>query len=487
MLSKLRLFCQITVFLGIIAVTYLNHYENQKVKYGGQHMIKESRILTAIDRVAGKWNNRQKVMRFVQGDVWAAQIGNIKITDPLSFLGNLARTKRFYALLFFAAVIPVIATIIFGKVFCGWICPMGLLFEMNDKLRNYLIKHGVPLPRWSVPGWFKYVVLGVGLITGLLFGVHYFFIIYPPKLVSGEIYFWITRSAFSFGMLFIFCYLAVELLAAPRVWCRSLCPGGALYTLLNRFRFIRIKNDLKKCTNCGICDRICPYQINPSKGHLSAECDHCSICVDQCPVDTLTFIAGPDREVLPQETKNRAALEAAKAAVAVFIVLSCLGMGTEAFAHHIRGLPHYGYSDNYPQTPTYEELRAVDDWEINFSFIRIFETKVCDLAVYIRNVKTGKPYQGTVTFHVYGQSEKPEDTHPFDTLLDPTNTFRVQWVYEEDGIYIMRVRFKDEQKVYVEEFKMQMGEVGFNFLWLILPGAVILILILMVFFNRRKG
>lgn len=156
-----------------------------------------------------------------------------------------------------------------------------------------------------------------------------------------------------------------------------------------------------------------------------------------------------------------------------------------AQAHHIRGLPHYGYSDNYPQTPTYEEIRIIDDWQINFSFIKIFETKNCDLAVYIKNVPTGKPYQGKVTFQVFGNQDDPKDTHPFDSMLDPTNTFRVGWVYEKDGIYTLRIVFNDGVKDYVEDFKMQMGQVSFNYLWLVLPGSIVCILILMVLFKRK--
>ncbi len=487
MITKLRLATQITIFLAIIVVTYLNHYENQKVKYGWQHVIGESVILTGIDKVAGKWENRSEVMKYVQGDVWAAQIGGVKIVDPLAFLGNLARTKKVYGLLFFAALIPIVLTLLLGKVFCSWICPMGLLFEMNDKLRGFLIKRGVPLFQWAIPYWIKYVILAGGLISGVLLGAHFFFVIYPPKLVSGEIYFWVTRASFSAGMLFIFAYLAVELIFAPRIWCRSFCPGGAVYTLLSRFRLIRIKNDLKNCTNCGICDKLCPYGLMPSKSHLSPECDHCSICISKCPVQTLSFIAGQDRGVaVNNKTKNnKKKLQTLRLIIGFFISLTVLFLGTNVDAHHIRGLPHYGYADNYPQTPTYEEIRSVGDWEINYSYIRIFETKVCDLAVYIKNTKTGKPYQGSVSFHVFAQWEKPEDTHAFDTLLDPTNTFRVQWVYEDDGYYFVRIKFVVDNEEIVEEFKMQMGEVGFNFLWLILPGSVLLILVLLVVFKRR--
>ncbi len=294
MIVKLRTLVQTIIILGIVAVTYFNHYENQKVKYGGDLIIQESFILRTIDKVVGKWENRSEIMRYIQGDVWAAQIGKVKIVDPLAFIGNLARTKKGYGLLLKAALIPMVLSIFLGKVFCSWVCPMGFLFEMNDRFRRVLIKKGIPLLKFELPHWLKYYVLGIGLLCGLIGGAHYFFIIYPPKLVSGEIYFWVTRSTFSFGMLFIFCYLSVELLFAPRLWCRSFCPGGAIYTLLSKIRILRIKNDLKNCTQCGICDKVCPYQISPSRGHLSADCDHCNICISKCPVNTLSYILGKD-------------------------------------------------------------------------------------------------------------------------------------------------------------------------------------------------
>jgi len=475
------------MFIGIVLVAYLNHYENQKVKYGGHMIIEESVVLKTIDKIFGDRDHRSEMVTFVQGDVWVAQIGSFKITDPLALIGNISRTKKIYGILLISALMPIIATIVFGKVFCSWICPMGLLFEWNDRLRQFLIRHKVPLLQWKWPHGIKYGILGFGLLSGLIFGVHYFLIIYPPKLVSGEIYFWVTRGSFSYGLLFVFILLAGELLFAPRLWCRSLCPGGAVYTLLSKFRIVRIKNDLKKCINCGICDQVCPYELVPSKSHIGPDCDHCSLCVDQCPVDTLSFIVGKDQEVIPSK-KETTILKKETIGQVIFVImlsLACLWT-VPASAHHIRGLPHYGYSENYPQIPTYEEKRIVDDWEISFSYIRIFETKNCDLAVYFKNSKTGEPYKGTVRFKVFRNGENPDDTHYFDTLLDPTNTFRVGWVYEEDGIYTTRVMFMADEKTYVEDFKMQVGDVGFNFLWLMVPGMVIVILVVMIITGRAK-
>ncbi len=494
MITKFRRILQVTILSGIILTAYFHHYENQKVKYGGEAIIRDSVVLRAIDKAVGRIENRTQLITFFKGDVWTAQIGKWKLTDPLAFFGNLSRTKEIYWPLFFSALIPITATVLLGKIFCGWICPIGLLFEWNSRLRRFLKKAGLPLFDFKLPATVKFFILGGGLLTGLIFGAHYFLIIYPPKLISGEIYLGITRSTLSYGTIFILILLLLELFFAPRLWCRSLCPGGALYTLFSKFRFLRIKNDRARCIDCGICDRLCPYEINPSQGDLSAECDHCSICVESCPVKTLSFfvsrpkvrgfqrvvnLSGPPRLPAVKGGRGRRFLSA-------IVFAGVLLMAGNGYAHHIRGLPHYGYSKNYPQTPTYEETRIVDDWQIVFSFIKIFETKNCDLAVYLKNTKTGEPFHGVVTFKVFAQWDDPDRVHSFDAHAHATNTYRIGWVYEKDGIYTLRITFNDGHQTYVEDFKMQMGNVGFNKLWLILPGLVILILVLLNVFKRFK-
>src|SRR3989338_7415652 len=502
MITKFRRIVQMTILAGIILTVYFHYYENQKVKYGGEAVIRDSVVLRAIDKAVGRIENRTQLITFFKGDVWTAQIGQWKLTDPLAFFGNLIRTKEIYWPLFFSALIPIAATVILGKIFCGWICPMGLLFEWNSRLRRFLKKAGLPLFDFKLPASVKFFVLGGGLLTGLIFGAHYFLIIYPPKLISGEIYLSITRSTLSYGAIFLFTLLAVELVLAPRLWCRSLCPGGALYTLLSRFRFLRIQNDRRRCTDCGICDRACPYEIQPSKGNLSSECDHCGVCIDKCPVNTLFFSVINDREIYQRVVQQRIPPPSKRGREGggenplprwegkfwkqMVIFLGVFLITTSAHAHHIRGLPHYGYSKNYPQVPTYEESRVVDDWGISFSYIKIFETKNCDLAIYLKNTKTGKPFDGVMSFKVFGEHEDPHDVHAYDAHRH-TNTYRVGWVYEKDGIYTLRITFNDGGKTYMEDFRMQMGNVGFNKLWLILPASVVLMLVFLNVIKRLRG
>ncbi len=285
----LRIITQFTVLTALIAIAFLNHYENQKIKYGGEELIEKSSVLSIIDKTIGMRDNRHEIVTFVQGDIWAGTIGDFKITDPLSFIGNISRTGDIYLPFLYASLLPVLLTIVFGKIFCGWICPMALFGQVNVKLRRIIKRIGVPLLNINMPVLLKYVVLGSGIIMGIFFGVHFFFLIYPPKLISDEIYYIITKSTVSIGFFLIFSMLFFELIFGGRLWCRTLCPGGAVYSLLNRMRLISVKNDRRKCVSCKKCDQICPYVLTPSTGVISSECDQCALCISQCPERALSF------------------------------------------------------------------------------------------------------------------------------------------------------------------------------------------------------
>jgi ferredoxin-type protein NapH len=92
--------------------------------------------------------------------------------------------------------------------------------------------------------------------------------------------------------LFLFVLLMVEILLSPRMWCRSLCPGGALYAVLGARRVFRVKNDFAACTQCAACIKACPMGLNPMSDALGIECDNCLACLPSCQPDALHIKAG---------------------------------------------------------------------------------------------------------------------------------------------------------------------------------------------------
>lgn len=144
-----------------------------------------------------------------------------------------------------------------------------------------------------------------------------------------------------------------------------------------------------------------------------------------------------------------------------------------ALAHHIRGLPHYSYKSSYPETPVYEEVKQIDQYLVTFTYYKIPGQKALDLAIYIRNRASKEPFAEPVNLHIFGKHEDPKRTRPFTAYRNPTNVYKVGWVYEDGGDYYVRVTFKDDAGVHNALFELSVG--GGNRAWYLLAGSVLLV------------
>jgi hypothetical protein len=155
----------------------------------------------------------------------------------------------------------------------------------------------------------------------------------------------------------------------------------------------------------------------------------------------------------------------------------CLACGP-ASAHHIRGIPHYSYSENYPDAPKVEHTRIVEDVTLTMTYYEIPGTQSVDLSLYVKNNRSGKIFDGTVTYAVYGEDEDPLKAHSVKALKNNNNLYKAVWVYEDNGLYYIRVVFKCDGQPVDTTFKMQIGatEVDYWFLGLIGGGVLALII-----------
>ncbi len=86
--------------------------------------------------------------------------------------------------------------------------------------------------------------------------------------------------------------IAFEVLVSPRWWCRTMCPGGALYGLLGSARVLRVVLVRDRCTACKLCQPACEEGLNPVAESSGLECDNCGACVRDCPDRALVFKLG---------------------------------------------------------------------------------------------------------------------------------------------------------------------------------------------------
>lgn len=238
----------------------------------------------------------------VQGNHWSAKAFGLSWTDPLATLESMSAARRVTLTVVMGLSVPLLLSIFLGRVFCSWICPAGLLFDIADKIRSSLPRshHRRDLPFWRGN---KYVLLGVGLTVSFIVGVPLLGSFYPPALLGREIghavemsfqettggprlasWFILTGTS-----LFLALLVGIELSVSRRMWCRYFCPGGALYSLLGRMRTVRLRNDLSVCTGCTECVPACPMGLNPMKNQFGQECDLCLECRAACQVHAIRF------------------------------------------------------------------------------------------------------------------------------------------------------------------------------------------------------
>jgi ferredoxin-type protein NapH len=273
---------RILVLAVIAALILLNDYFSLKGQFGGQKMIDESWLYSIVDDWFGRSRHLKPYETFAQGGLWSFSIYSFRISDPLAVLSApeaLALT----------ATIPIVATMLLGRVFCGWICPMGLLSEIVTGIRRGLERMGVAFFSWPVSNLLKYAVLAIGLLFALAMSVSFFFPIYPPRIISDILRDSLLSSPPIGGIVFIGVILLAELLFVERLWCRCLCPGGAVYSILGKSRFLRIRRNLTACNNCGDCDKVCPHDLKPASVEPSGECDNCGLCKNACEPKALHY------------------------------------------------------------------------------------------------------------------------------------------------------------------------------------------------------
>jgi len=290
-LNKLRWLSLIFVFSVLILLPFLHLYQTYVAAHAYDLLTPDQKgIYDTMEWLTSPLtDNPETDLNQLKGTTWSGTIFGLKLSDPLALVGQLAAGLSIYWPLVLAALIPAVATMIFGRFFCGWICPASLIYELNETLAGWLRRVGVPLGDRKFDRRTKYLVLGSGVIISVFLGSVAFAAVYPPAIVGREIYYAIAQGGFGAGAVFFLLTILFDLMVARRGFCRYLCPGGALYSLLGRYRLFRIKRIVETCNDCRKCNVVCEFNLDPMHDDFGQECNNCTACIAVCPTDALTF------------------------------------------------------------------------------------------------------------------------------------------------------------------------------------------------------
>jgi len=243
--------------------------------------------------------------------------------DPLLFLGHLVH--RDWAVVVIGAPLLLLAlTACLGRVFCGWVCPIGTVLDCARTVAQARPAGGLgssvlrqPQGRRGPRGrsrrarrvlWFpdtansrlRFAVLGAAVAGGVLslqlLGALDPLVVFQrtATLVLADslaLQQTLLRTYLTASGIFI-AIVALELWQ-PRFWCRHLCPLGALLNLASR-RSLLARRVSEACNGCGECRRACPMRAIPKEGHDTnyGDCHFCLICEGLCPRGAISFGPG---------------------------------------------------------------------------------------------------------------------------------------------------------------------------------------------------
>lgn len=249
--------------------------------------------------------------------------------SPLGAIATISASKKLISL-YLPALGLVVLTLILGRAFCGWVCPLGTMIDLFDwlfrKLRSvtklydgrrikyYLLLFivlvallGVEISGWFDPlsiatrtGWVIYNYLGFILVQSAAAVSHIVGTSGLSCSVKHLLGFQIEPYPVQSHTLILLVFLAIVLfgLSLRRYWCRNLCPLGALLALFSSINLFKRKVS-ESCTDCGKCQRNCRMGciVSDGKGTLAGECILCMDCQSLCPESAIRFGGGSEESL----------------------------------------------------------------------------------------------------------------------------------------------------------------------------------------------
>ena len=174
-------------------------------------------------------------------------------------------------------VAKILGPVLFGRGFCGWACWTAMVLDYLPYKEN---KPGRIAVKWEL---LRYIHFAFSLL--LILVLYFLFHYRPVPMGRTELLWLVFGNTIYFGSAIILAFALKD----NRAFCKYLCPIAVILKSTSRFAFLKIEGNKEKCTQCGLCNKNCPMNINimeyvkNSERVLSTECIFCLTCTTICP------------------------------------------------------------------------------------------------------------------------------------------------------------------------------------------------------------
>ncbi len=264
----------------------------------------------------------------------------------LGWLANIQFLPAVLALNVVVIVALVLLTLVFGRIYCSVICPLGVFQDILARLRRKKNKYSYS----KEVKWLRYPVL-VLFVIALVAGAGSVFQLLAPYSSYGRIATTIFQPLWMMGnnvlgtiaeradsytfytvdvwmkslpVLIIALVTLVVLLVLAwrggRTYCNTICPVGTTLSFLARYSFLKIRFDADKCKNCSMCSKNCKAACIDYKTHTVdySRCVVCGNCIDKCKFGALYY----DNKRIHQKAKGEEGIDASKRSFLVATALA---------------------------------------------------------------------------------------------------------------------------------------------------------------------
>ncbi|MDZ7291553.1 MAG: 4Fe-4S binding protein [candidate division KSB1 bacterium] len=227
----------------------------------------------------------------ILGTLYSLSIGGLDIADPLMVLQTILLTKAIYLPLLLAALLPIVLALVFGKVFCSWMCPQNTISEWIDAAEKKIFPK-----RWRRVHHFKrgknpravwyWLILSLFIVLVPIFGLPLLSYLSAPGIITSAISQGLLGMGVGLEIAIVLSILVIEAILLRRWWCKYACPVGAFLALFRARKTLRLFYEHQACDckpGTAPCYSVCPLHLAPKEtATVYPYCFNCGVCVAFC-------------------------------------------------------------------------------------------------------------------------------------------------------------------------------------------------------------